>query len=144
MTVRVPSPWRVLAGTDLLLVRAAIPEAGRYYHRERAIVLRDGLLLVEERTALWHELVHARRGDEECRSIAHFARRQEATCDREAARWAIPFPSLLAAARGARHVEEVADSLKILPPLLRLRLDGLHPSERAALRRALELEERAA
>jgi Zn-dependent peptidase ImmA (M78 family) len=85
-----PNPWAVLAGTDLILVRWAIPEPGRYYHSRGAIVVRQGLRLVEERSVLWHELVHAVRGDRRCDTD----RRDEARCHSEAARWAIPLDSL--------------------------------------------------
>lgn len=37
---------------------------GYYNHRERLIVIRQGLSYPQRRTALAHELVHARRGDD--------------------------------------------------------------------------------
>ncbi len=130
-TPMVPDPWEELAATDLLLVRAAIPEVGRYYHHERTIVLRSGLLLVERRAALWHELVHARRGD--VTTCWPMSVRVEASADREAARWAMPLPALLDAVRGEPPLVEVADRLKTTVHLLTVRLSALHPAERGAV-----------
>lgn len=134
--VAVPDPWEELAATDLILDRAPIAQLGRYYHYRRAIVIRSGLLVVEERAVLWHELVHADRGDTTpCPALEG---KQEASCTREAARRAIPFTSLVEAHRGAHCRAEVADALKTTEALLQVRLDGLHPAERAALRRQTE------
>jgi hypothetical protein len=119
-----------------------MPEMGRYYHRQRVIIVRTGLLLVEQRATLWHELVHARRGDQRC--FLGWFDQQERSVDREAARWAMPFPALMEAARGALSHADVADALKTTEGLLRVRLDGLHPTERAALRRLNEQMEWAA
>jgi hypothetical protein len=130
----VPDPWQILAQTDLTLVRWDIPEPGRYYDSERAVVVRRGLLLVEERAVLWHELVHARRRDRSC-GDPYFDDDQERSVDREAARWSMPSRVLLWAARGAHSHGEVADALKTTERMLHIRLDTLHPAERAALRR---------
>lgn len=141
--VTVPDPWQVLADTDLLLLRRPIAELGRYYHLRRAIVIRSGLLVVEERAVLWHELVHARRGDRACH-LGWFDGRQERSVDREAARWAVPLPALLEALVGARSLAEVADALKTTEQLLRVRIEGLHPVERAAVQRLRDRVEEAA
>lgn len=125
----VPDPWLLLAQSDLTLIRWAIPERGRYYHHERVIVIRRELLLVEEREVLFHELVHARRGDLFCDD------KTERSVDREAARWAMPMSALLEALVGARSYTEVADTLKTTERLLMVRLNALHPSERAAVQR---------
>lgn len=140
----VPDPWRVLARhCDLHLIRWAIPELGRYYDEQRTIVVRQGLLIVEERAVLWHELVHARRRDRRC-DIAVLDARQERSVDREAARWAMPLPALLEAMRGEPPLAEAADMLKTTPALLRVRLDTMHPAERAQARRHLGEREWAA
>lgn len=139
----VPDPWEVLAGTDIELAHVVMPEAGRYYHRQRVIFLRQGLLLVEQRATLWHELVHARRGDQRC-GMPYFDQSQELSVDREAARWAMPTDALLAAFVGARCLAEVADALKTTESLLAVRLNSLHPAERAAVRRLREQLEEAA
>lgn len=128
----VPDPWAELARLDLVLVRQAIPERGRFYRDEGAIVIRSGLLLVEERAVLWHELVHAERGDARC-DDPYFDSDQERSVEREAARRAMPFADLLEAGRGALSYAEVADRLKTTEALLHVRLSTLHPAERAAL-----------
>ncbi|MCW2545387.1 MAG: hypothetical protein JWM40_2939 [Frankiales bacterium] len=129
---------------DLLLLRAPIPERGRYYHRLRAIVVRAGLLIVEERATLWHELVHAERGDEHCEGRDHL--RQEARCHREAARRSIDLRDLADAMCWSDDEHEQADQLKTTVEYLRIRLDPrhLHPAERAYLRRQLEMKEQSA
>lgn len=139
----VPNPWTVLEQTDLLLVRWPIAQRGRYYHHKRTIVVRRGLLLVEERAVLWHELVHARRGDLRC-CLAYFAESQERSVDREAARWALPMPAVLDVYRWARSDAEAADELKTTQALLRVRLEALHPAERAAIARVRQQREEAA
>lgn len=139
----VPDPWQVLAATDLVLARVAMPELGRYYDEHRVIFVQRGLLLVEERAVLWHELVHARRRDSRCASDVLWVR-QEASVDREAARWALPLPALLEAMRGEPPLTDAADWLKTTPALLRVRLQGLHPAERAQVRRHLGEREWAA
>lgn len=134
-----PDPWKVLAGTDLILHRAPIAEPGRYYHAQRAIVVRSGLLLREERAVLWHELVHARRGDERC-AVDVLTGRQEASVDREAARWAMPWPVLAWGLDRAAHLHDLVDLMKVTEPLVRLRLVAAHPVEKAhILRRASDL-----
>lgn len=140
----VPDPWRVLARqADLKLIRWDIPEMGRYYDEHRTIVVRAGLLVVEERAVLWHELVHARRRDRQCVTTV-LGTRMEASVDREAARWALPLPALLEAMRGEPPLVEAADWLKTTPALLRVRLKTLHPAERAQVRRHLGEREWAA
>lgn len=124
-------PWRALdQRPHLLLLRAPISERGRYYHHLGAIVVRSGMLVVEERSTLWHELVHAERGDEHCEA---FGARQERWCMREAARRAIDVRALADAVMWSDHPHEVADQLKVTPELLQVRLDHLHPAERGLL-----------
>ena len=133
----VPNPWTALGNRDdLVLVRAPIAERGRYYHHLRSIVVRAGMLLVEERSTLWHELHHADRGDTRC-AADELEARQEAACERAAARRAIPIRALLDAARWARGHADAADALKVTPDLLEVRLQHLHPSERHHLRRVI-------
>lgn len=124
-------PWTALdQRPDLLLIRAPISERGRYYHRLGAIVVRSGMLVVEERATLWHELVHADRGDEHCEA---FGARQERWCMREAARRAIDVRQLADAFMWSEHLAEVADQLKVTVELLQARLEHLHPAERGYL-----------
>lgn len=144
MSLAVPDPWAELARTDLILLREDIGEDGRYYHSKRVIVVRKGLLIVEERAVLWHELVHHWRADVRCGSDWHDAA-QERSVDREAARRALPLSALEVALRrhlGSRH--DAADALKTTERLLQVRMDHLHPAERHHLRRELERVEWAA
>jgi hypothetical protein len=114
------------ARPDIDLLRLPISEPGRYYHRTRSIVVRAGLTLVEERRYLWHELVHADRGDELC----HASEGSERRVDREAARRAMPLSSLLWAAPQVQTWAEFADLLKAPEDFLRLRWATAHPAER--------------
>lgn len=137
--MRVPDPWALLARTDLVLHRAPIAEPGRYYHRERAIVVRTGLLLARERAVLWHELVHARRGDERCAGRSLEAR-QEASVDREAARWAMPWPVLAWGLDRSANLHDLVEHMKVTERLVRVRLATAHPTEKAHIsRRAADL-----
>ncbi len=70
--------------------------------------------------------------------------RLEASVDREAARWSIPMRALLVATRGEPPLVDAADTLKTTEALLRVRLQGLHPSERGQLRTWLAAREHAA
>lgn len=134
-------PWKALhERPDLNLVRAPIRERGRYYHRLRTIVIRTGMLIVQERDTLWHELVHADRGDEwPCDERLH--ERQEAWCAKQAARKAILIEDLADALLWSPHLDEQADQLKTTRETLQIRLHHLHPSERHYLRRRLDLRE---
>lgn len=135
------NPWDVLAAhhPDVVVVRWPIRELGRYYHHLRTIVVRKGLRLVEERSVLWHEIVHLERGDEHC---SYKTERNH--IDREAARRAIAIRDLAEALRGREHPAEIADELKVTEELLRIRLDHLHPSERGLLRRVDQMKEHTA
>lgn len=117
-----------------------IPQRGRYYHECRTIVLRSGLRLCEQRAVLWHELVHAERGDEGCTTTAT----TEASVDREAARRAMPWPVLRWGIDTAHSDHDLIDRMKVDERLVRIRIQSLHPSERAYLARRREhLEESA-
>lgn len=134
------NPWTSLsAQPDLLLVTAPIPERGRYYHRLRTIVLRQGMSLVEQRSTLWHELCHADRGDEPGHELD-----SERRTVREAARRAIGVHDLADALLWSEHPAEQADQLKVTEDLLAARLEHLHPAERGYLRRRLSMKEQSA
>jgi hypothetical protein len=119
----------LVARSDLALHRAAISEPARYYDGERAIVVRRGLLLAEERRYLWHELVHADRRDRSC----NVDQRTEVSVDREAVRRAIPTSSLTWAAGKAQDWPEMADLLKLPEHWVRWRVQIAHPAERGLL-----------
>lgn len=113
-------------------MRLPIPQPGRYYDARSAIVLRTGLLIEEQRRHLWHELVHADRGDRAC----HGSDAIEMSVDREAARRAMPMASLLWAfgLEWQRHL--VAGLLRLPEEWVQFRLDIAHPAERVRLRAA--------
>lgn len=135
----VPDPWqRIGCIGDLILVRRHIAERGRYYHHHRTIVVREGLLLCEERAVLWHELVHAERGDERCTTMA------EASVDREAARRAMPWPVLKWGLDTASCDEDLVERMKVEAAMVAFRFKIMHPAERAyAIARRAEREDAA-
>jgi hypothetical protein len=139
--MEIPDPWAWLAEmTDVCLVRARIRERGRYYHARRTIVVRESLLIAEERAVLWHELVHADRGDEACTASAV----SEASVDREAARRAMPWPVLRWGLDAATSDAELIELMKVDERLVKVRFDCLHPAERAYVaRRRIEFQESA-
>lgn len=129
---KVPSPWVALAArADLTLVRASISEPGRYYDGERAIVIRKGLLLCEERRHLWHELVHADRRDQ----AGHGCREMERAVERAAVRIAIPTRSLQWAAYQTDTMTDLADLLKLPEDWVRFRWTSAPQWERDLVRR---------
>jgi hypothetical protein len=128
--MNVPDPWQWLASmTDVTMMRAQIPEPGRYYHARRLIVIREGLLISEERAVLWHELVHAKRGDERCGGKIGLS------VDREAARRAMPWPVFKWGIDRALDLHELVDLMKVDERLVRVRLNTTHPSEAAYIAR---------
>jgi hypothetical protein len=138
--VKIPDPWEWLAEMrDLCLIAATIPERGRYYHAKRVILIRDDLSICEQRAVLWHELVHADRGD-----MCPTTSQQEASVDREAARRAMPWPVLRWGIDTATSDHDLVDLLKVDERLVRVRFASLHPAERAYIsRRRLAFQETA-
>lgn len=138
-----PDPWEFLLRElpDVNLIRARIPEPGRYYHRERTIVLRRGLLLEEERRYLWHEVVHAIRGDEEC--SGWLRGKMERSVEREAARRAMPGRVLETAMGASVSWHDFAGRMKVPEEWVRFRLEIAHPSERLLVDEARTWEETA-
>ena len=131
----VPDPWAVLREMrDVVLVRQPIAEPGRYYHGRRAIVLRSGRSLEEERCSLWHELVHAERGDVECTGWAASA--IERRVEREAARRAMPLDVMERRLSVASDWDDFVWHMKVPERWVRFRLTHAGPAERARLRRA--------
>lgn len=130
----VPSPWIALTHrADLLLVRDRVREPGRYYHHERAIVMRDGMLIEEERWHLWHELAHSDAGDE----LWHCDEQRERAVDREAARRAMPLSTLEWAFGLADDWHTAASLLKLPEERVRWYVGTvLHPAARELVRRA--------
>lgn len=77
---RTTGAWVALTALpDVMLLRAPIPERGRYYDDLRAIVLREDLPVEQEQAVLWHEVLHAQR-----RHTSAISDEDHATLDREA------------------------------------------------------------
>ncbi len=139
----VPDPWDVLASQhpDVVLITRPIPEPGRYYHAERAIILRRGMKIEEQRRYLWHELVHVGREDASCSGWARHT--MERSVEREAARRAMPFSVLKAGIMGSAMWADLVWSMKVPEPWVRFRIEIAHPAERALLREACQWAESA-
>ena len=131
----VPDPWAVLGEMhDVVMLRQPIAEPARYYHGRRAIVLRSGRTLEEERRALWHELVHAERGDPECTGWVRSA--TERSVDREAARRAMPIVVMERRLAVATDWDDFVWHMKVPEWWVRFRLALARPAERVRLERA--------
>lgn len=98
----------------------------------RRIHLDSRMLQAQRRCTLDHELVHAEAGDLGCQGP-----KREAWIAQASARRLITLERLLDAVRWALSVEELADELFVDVDTLRCRLEHLHPSEVAAVRRAI-------
>lgn len=107
-----------------------ISEPGRYYHGRRAIVLRSGMLLEEERWELWHELVHSDDGDED--EVTDPAR--ERAVEREAGARAMPLRTLAWAFRLAENWYAVSALVRLPEDKVRWYVgEVLSDAERRAL-----------
>lgn len=126
-----PNPWIALeARPDLKLVRHRISETGRYYDELRTIVIRDGLLLEEERRYLWHELAHADRRD----VAGHNDARVERVVERHAIENAMPWETVRWAWAQSVDLGDMAHLLKLPADWVSRRLQTLHPAQKAILR----------
>jgi hypothetical protein len=119
---------------DVVLLRQPIAEPARYYHARRAIVLRSGRSLEEERRCLWHELVHAERGDSECSGWVRST--TERSVEREAARRAMPLAVMEHRLTVATDWDDFVWHMKVPEWWVRFRLALVLPAERARLDRA--------
>ena len=132
----VPDPWRVLADDlpDVVLLRERIAEPGRYYDEHRAIVLRAGLRIEEERRYLWHEVVHALRRDRRCEGW--LADRMETSVEREAMHRAMPVDVVEHHLSRAATWHDFAWHMKVPEPWVEARIRAAHPAEVELWRRA--------
>ncbi len=89
----------------------------------------------ERRCALAHATAHLDLGHNEVMSPVIEAREENAA-DQLAARRLIPVDDLIDCARAGMTAEEVAAHLDVTSHTLQVRNAHLHPSKRAALRRA--------
>lgn len=139
------SPWRHLR--SLVHVRLDFTDdddlldgaEARYYATvDRIIMDRRLETQRERRSVLTHELGHQARGDLPC-GDDRLDERQECAVDQWAARQLIELPALADALKWSDDPDEVAECLWVTERLLWVRLNHLHPAERAWLRDALKL-----
>lgn len=97
---------------------------------DRTIWLRHGLTQVQRRCIVEHERQHVLRGPGGVAVV------EERVVDIATAHVLIALDDLVAAARWARSLPELADELNVTQDVLHARLSHLHPSERAVLRRS--------
>lgn len=137
------SPWRHLR--SLTHVRLDFTDDdrlldgadARYYATvDRMLMDRRLDLQVERRCALAHELGHALRGDLPCGDDVLDAR-QEALVEQWAARKLIDLHALADALKWSDDPSEIADALWVTVELIMVRVQHLHPAERAYLVGAL-------
>lgn len=130
-------PWRALR--DLAHVRLEwrdrLPngDLGCTHHRLHLVLMARRQTQAERRCTIAHELVHLERGPVH---IYHQAREEEAV-EREAARRLISLEALADAMAWSTCSAEIAEELWVDEPMLKARMDALHPSERAYLQRRL-------
>jgi hypothetical protein len=139
-------PWRELRGLPevILDITPDLPSGNAWWSPAHEVILmRKGLLQVERRCALAHELGHRSLGHSgQCDypDAPRQAARSELHADRWAARRLIELEQLADVSRWANCRGEAADELWVTPHLLGVRLDSLHPAERGWLKRRLEHE----
>jgi Zn-dependent peptidase ImmA (M78 family) len=131
--LRANPEWTVEWSCDLLPPGTR----ARWYEGLKTLITASGLTRVERRCVVAHEVEHAlagHRGDVPER--VHL--RQEQYADQEAAYKLIPIRLLAEALEWSNDWFEVADYCDVTERLLRVRIDHLHPSEEALLRRVQE------
>lgn len=131
-------PWRRLrALADWLLRWECLPdELGRVDWAHRTITMDPRQGQAERRSTIAHELEHIRLGPPP--DVPVLIARDEERVNRAAARRLIPIRALGDALAWSQCPHEVAAELWVDRATVEARLRGLHPSERAYLRRRLE------
>lgn len=127
-------PWRLLRERDDLTLRVRdLGDDGPLGLTDGStITLTTGLLQVERRCVLMHELVHIERGLPHGDDPA-----EEASVENEVARRLVPLDILVEALRWSIDVHEVADACWVMPHLIQMRVHRLHPAERAVVAEVL-------
>ena len=130
-----PHPWRNLRDRDDVVVswRDDLP-IGMHAATNGVdrIWLRKGLLQVERRCALAHELVHVDQGH-----TCGQSEKIELQVEKITARWLIDFDELIDSAKWARTIHEWADELWVTRDVLFTRLKHLDPAELAIAKTAI-------
>lgn len=129
-------PWRALRGMAGWTFRVALLPAGVLGltdHMTRTITLAPGQTQRQRRSTIAHEIVHAERAPF---PVEH-SRLEERIVDQLSARRLVPFAVLLDAAKWARNLQELAEECWVDEATIVVRLQHLHPAERAHLSAAL-------
>lgn len=140
-------PWRELRHLPEVLFHVTddLPSGNAWWSPAHEVILmRPGLLQVERRCSLAHELGHRALGHTgQCAypDSRRQARRAEHHADRWAARKLIEVEDLARVSQWANGRAEAADELWVTPHMLEVRIDGLHPAERAYVRKRLGRDE---
>jgi hypothetical protein len=132
-------PWQHARELELTVEIRPIADGdwGYYDHRRRRVAIRADLCEYERRCTLAHEIVHAERGDR-----CNLAELDELWVHVEAAYRLIPIAALAAAVvQWGEDQHRLGDELWVDRHTLQVRLEHLHPSERAVVRRALARRE---
>lgn len=132
-------PWRAFRDlVDWTLEWAHLPHGvwGYTDYSTKTVTLKLGMSQAERRCTIEHERWHIVRGP----APVALEVREEAIVDQNAARALLPDIRAIgeALAWSGSQVDEAADELWVDRPTLRVRLEHLHPSEKAYLRRRLE------
>lgn len=123
-----PSGWKVDIGP--------LPSGlyGITHYRQRRSVIAAGLHPWLHKAVALHESIHATDGP----VPGWLESREERRVHRETARRLIPLDGLIHAMQATADARVAAEWLEVPVPMIWARLQGLHPSERAGVRRALE------
>lgn len=128
-------PWRRLRHTpEITLAWHDGGEPGWYEFDTQTISLRRGMTQAERRSTLRHELEHHSRGSFTAAELD----REERACELSAARDLIDVRKLGEAMAWVQNLSDVADELWVDEALVAIRLEHLHPAERAYLRQRLD------
>lgn len=127
-------PWRDLrALPEITLLWHDGGRRGYYNFTRQEISLRRGMTQAQRRSTLQHELHHHYRG----RYLRAILDREELACELAAARDLIDVRKLGEALAWSQDARIVAHELWVDVDLVRVRMDHLHPAERAYLRERL-------
>lgn len=129
-------PWRELRDQhpDWTVCWETLPDgfAGLTDYDRKEVVLDRRQLQCQRRVTLAHEIVHIRAGHD-----GHCDPKVEASIERQIARELIPLDTLLRAAVWARTLRELSAELWVDDAIAAVRIQNLHPAERALLTQAL-------
>lgn len=128
-------PWRRLRElAHLTLHWHDDGPAGWCRHSTQELSLLRGMTQAERRSTVCHEVVHLERGP----AVRGFGDREEVEVSKEAARRLLPDIHVVGEALAwSRDLAEAAEELWVDDGTLRVRLEHLHPAERAYLLRRL-------